>query len=71
MKFNTLPVADRQAAVNAVLVPATQRLSKRVRRNPAVMGKLVAFVWSQFKADAKLTKTAVIRQAKALETAAA
>jgi hypothetical protein len=70
-KFNELSVADRQAAVNAVLVPATKLLPARIRRNPAVMGKVVAFVWTQFKTGVKVTKTAIARQAKSLEASIA
>ena len=67
MNFNTLPVAERQLQVNAVLVPATKRLPLRIRRNNTVMGQVVKFVWDSLKNGQKLTQAAVQKAARSLE----
>lgn len=63
--FNNLPVADRQAQVNALLIPATKRLPKAVKRNAIAMGAAVKFVWASLQTQTKPpSQAAIMRQAR-------
>ena len=65
--FEDLSLAQKQAAVNAVLIPAARRLPKRFRTRPKIMGPLVAYVWEAFKSGQTPTQADLLRRAKALE----
>ena len=62
--FTSLPVAERQAKVNALLVPACKRLPLRIKRNPAIMGDLVRDVWAELKIGSRVTQAGIIRMAR-------
>ena len=68
--FNSLPLAERQAKVNALLADVTKRLPLRVRRNAKVMGALVKTVWAKLKADSRVTRTALARLAREMDLTA-
>jgi len=66
--FTSLPVADRQVQLNAVLVPAVKRLPLRIRRNHAIMGSLTKFTWELFNtAPKKVTQASLIKHGRSLE----
>ena len=62
--FTSLPIAERQAKVNALLVPAVKRLPLKIRRNPYVMGDVVRGVWAELTIGSHLTQAGIIRGAR-------